>query len=254
MLVPPSRCVQILTIPFADWTGVHCSEAAGACASIQCMNGGRCVSDTSVPIGTFRCECSKGWTGHLCEHNDACALAPCYHGNCSNHNDIAICHCEDGWSGPACNMFDHCTNAPCLNGGQCLTTAVGTYCHCTQDWTGFNCETKIDQCLKHPCKNNAICVNGLHDYNCVCPSGWIGHDCDVDINECQTNQTPCSGHGVCFNLAGSFTCRCTSGWAGTVCDHKVCPTGKYVALNYLCYKVLHVCPFIRYCFVLLCQI
>ena len=48
-----------------QYTGVNCETDINECdaSANLCMNGGQCFNE----IGSFRCECAVGFTGHLCE-------------------------------------------------------------------------------------------------------------------------------------------------------------------------------------------
>lgn len=59
-----------------------------------CYHGGTCVN---VP-GTFRCDCTIGYTGPRCEVNiNECASSPCFNdGTCLDERGRYKCVCMDG--------------------------------------------------------------------------------------------------------------------------------------------------------------
>jgi Notch 1 len=77
---------------------------SGVCHSYPCKNAGSCV-DTGN--SEFKCLCSTGYTGELCEEViDFCASNPCKNnGKCSSHAGGYTCLCPD-------KIIDNC----CCNG------------------------------------------------------------------------------------------------------------------------------------------
>ncbi|XP_046804238.1 protein jagged-1-like [Lucilia cuprina] len=57
------------------------------------MNGGSCVGNSTH----FRCECTPGYTGPLCQHSlNECESSPCIHGICVDQEDGFRCFCQPG--------------------------------------------------------------------------------------------------------------------------------------------------------------
>lgn len=44
------------------FSGDHCDFEYNECDSNPCLNGGQCIGD----IGSFSCQCSKGYQGKRC--------------------------------------------------------------------------------------------------------------------------------------------------------------------------------------------
>ena len=72
----------------------------------------------------------------------------------------------------------------CLNGG---TLRGNCSCECQPDFTGMDCETKIDDCLGSPCQNNGTCIDGILNYTCDCTEDFGGRDCENYIGRCREN-------------------------------------------------------------------
>lgn len=116
-----ARLATVQVLPFDD----------NLCVREPCLNYEECLtvlkfgnasdfihSDTVLfrpiyPVNTFACQCPDGFTGSK-EHY--------------------LCDTE----------VDLCYSAPCANGGNCIRREGGYTCQCTADFTGTNCETKID--------------------------------------------------------------------------------------------------------------
>ncbi|XP_063967469.1 fibropellin-1-like isoform X2 [Lytechinus pictus] len=121
--------------------------------------------------------------------------------------------------------FPDCLSNPCQN-GWCEETMIGFKCHCSEGYTGKNCENTLptqkstteeaDECSRNPCAKGALCSLEGDTYKCDCPLGWTGHDCDIDVNDCAKD--PCRNGAECHDGLNSYTCECTNGWEGSTCD------------------------------------
>lgn len=60
--------------------------------------------------------------------------------------------------------LNYCTrHKPCKNGATCRNTGHGQYtCECSENFTGTNCETRIQNCSQEPCKNGATCIVSVY--------------------------------------------------------------------------------------------
>ena len=83
------RCEKKLEIP----------ESADPCRNHPCKNDGKCKG---LHDGRdFTCDCSSGFTGHLCELKDHCASSPCVRGKCIPTPDghSFSCKCPETFTG-----------------------------------------------------------------------------------------------------------------------------------------------------------
>ncbi|CAF1211592.1 unnamed protein product [Adineta steineri] len=185
---------------------IHAADECGApadfvmCDYIQCANG-RCVED-KASSECFKCECSVGYTGQLCE--------------------IAV------------DLANLC-NPGCQNGGQCQQTAQNTHiCVCPPDYTGSRCETSIlatHPCITMPttvCQNGATCTKHDADYLCNCAAGWSGRNCQIQDTIATCNPSPCGAHGTCLQAVlpngPIIICNCEAQWTGKFCDVNLAAT------------------------------
>ncbi len=49
-------------------------------------------------------------------------------------------------------------------------------------------------------------------YNCLCPSNFTGPNCDIRIDPCASS--PCSINGVCSQTSQGYVCQCLAGYVG----------------------------------------
>ena len=108
-----------------------------------CLNGASCFS---IDSNTYKCMCSRAWTGANCETQiDFCQPNPCVNGaKCSNEGYFDYrCDCNplnSHYTGKNCEIFNYCISQPCFNGGKCVNTDTSYACKCAQ---GFNGEILI---------------------------------------------------------------------------------------------------------------
>ncbi|KAM3716972.1 Delta-like protein [Dirofilaria immitis] len=194
----------------AGWEGPSCDTASARCDN--CVNGA-CDRPGS-------CRCKTGWTGSNC---DQCVRYPgCKHGTCKQPSQ---CICDEGWGGHFCNEdLNYCTrHQPCRNNATCRNTGHGQYtCECPDEYTGTNCETRVQNCSIQPCSNGATCADiPGNNYTCICPKGYTGRYCQVAASSC--SDSPCQNGANCMEIRGAFFCSCSSGWTGTTCDIEIKP-------------------------------
>lgn len=93
------------------------TELPMLCKSNPCLNGGKCVEVNSIQ---FKCECSAGFGGQLCDKLDTCSTRPCgADGVCIPFvlgSPVAhVCLCNGGRAiGPSCQRTEP---NPCLVAG-----------------------------------------------------------------------------------------------------------------------------------------
>lgn len=65
-------------------------------------------------------------------------------------------------------------NNPCLNKGECVDE-VGDYrCVCEAEYTGKNCQHRVDDCANEPCQNGGTCSDKVNGFECLCRPGFVG--------------------------------------------------------------------------------
>ncbi|CAF0732018.1 unnamed protein product [Adineta steineri] len=190
----------------------ECSNPNGnTCLFIVCENGGQCIDDPTT-ADCFKCQCSSGYTGKMCDT-------------------------------PLTTFPSKC-NSECQNGGKCELIAGNIYgCVCREEFTGTQCETSIlinHPCITMPtsiCQNGGVCtIHGL-DYRCKCATGWSGTNCQTKDLISSCNPSPCGIHGTCFEvdlpIGLTAYCTCENRWTGKYCDVNIddanCPTGYCLA-------------------------
>lgn len=97
-------------------------------------------------------------------------------------------------------------------------------CHCTDRYSGKNCE--IDSgppCSDDSCTNGGTCVEDLRgNIQCHCPPTFTGKFCETEISVhplCQTQGEICLHNGTCkVSPAGKIECDCIEGFVGSRCE------------------------------------
>ncbi|KAK0398718.1 hypothetical protein QR680_002723 [Steinernema hermaphroditum] len=123
--------------------GPLCDEPIHYCDFTLCLNGGTCQEDED---DGYKCVCPEGYDGMVCQDRiDPCANSKCENGaTCVNIQTGAYhCQCPDGFSGQFCEVkTDPCSvNADyCQHGGSCRSVGNLSYCDCTPNYFGINCE------------------------------------------------------------------------------------------------------------------
>ncbi|XP_030350666.1 protein crumbs homolog 1 isoform X4 [Strigops habroptila] len=191
------------------------------CSSDPCMHEGICEDFYT----SYRCICSKGWTGTHCEVNiDECSSDPCIHGNCTDGVSSYECSCEPGYTGVNCEEdIDNCRGHQCANGATCIDGINSYSCLCAGNFTGKFCRYRRlpytvcgNEERNLTCFNYGNCTDLSGKLTCVCLPGFAGERCEKDIDECSSD--PCLNGGLCQNLLNKFHCLCDVNYAGDRCE------------------------------------
>lgn len=89
----------------------QCPKKCGVCSSfpLKCENSSSyCLNEVNSEFG-FRCLCSLGFKGDLCERRDPCGSSPCQNGGvCIKFGSNGYtCKCSDRCSGDDCSKCIH---------------------------------------------------------------------------------------------------------------------------------------------------
>jgi hypothetical protein len=228
------------------------------CASIPCQHGSTCSEpDELFGTGEYNCECTFGWHGDNCEHDDNECEADkaemreicSEYATCENTDGSYSCTCNDGWTGDGitCIDADDCEFSPCANGGTCSDLGTLKFnCECVAGWRGPICSDDWNECTMgiHTCHDSASCINNEGSFSCRCDPGYSGdgHLTCIDINDCEVYKSVIGGdpnfvctvgecgavagtqlsvviHGTCEDVGpNAFVGTCEMGWTDANCD------------------------------------
>ena len=194
----------------------------GQCADIDecstkshnCPQKSTCVNK----VGSFTCDCVKGYEGKTCSDIDECSsnTHECNEKQkCENNDGSYSCKCEDGFDEPAngfCVDINECsTNTyKCPLKSVCVNKPGNYVCDCFKGYGGNTC-SDIDECSAktHQCSEYQKCTNSDGSYICECKEGFdqASDGSCTDINECVSGLHSCQTSSTCINTDGSFTCR-----------------------------------------------
>ena len=124
-------------------------------------------------------QCVSGFTGPNCADVDNCVEINCSeHGQCVDEVDSFRCNCSTGFTGMLCEInIDDCLSNPCGERGQCVD-GVNTFdCVCDPGFTGEVCQTNIYDCVGVNCSGNGECMDGVNSFTCQCSPGFSGPLC-----------------------------------------------------------------------------
>ncbi|XP_074871762.1 protein crumbs homolog 2 isoform X3 [Carettochelys insculpta] len=161
-------------------------------------------------------------SGHVqlgCTGADVCASSPCLHAStCEDLFNSFRCVCSAGWEGPLCESnINDCQSSPCVY-GDCVDSVADFQCDCYRGYIGKKCHINVDDCVRHQCLNGGTCIDGVYGYSCKCPAQHSGPrcDCQININECDPN--PCQNGGTCQDAVNKYECLCSASYTGERCD------------------------------------
>lgn len=172
-------------------------------------------------IGSYSCQCTKGFQGQNCELNvDDCSPNPCQNGGtCHDLINSFSCSCPSGTLGIICEInIDDCVPGACHNNGTCSDKVGGFECKCPPGFVGPRCEGDINECLSNPCSEIGTldCVQLVNDYHCNCKDGYMGRHCEIKVNYCANS--PCQNGGICTPIHADHKCTCPDGYYGKNCE------------------------------------
>ncbi|XP_052249805.1 sushi, von Willebrand factor type A, EGF and pentraxin domain-containing protein 1-like [Dreissena polymorpha] len=79
----------------------------------------------------------------LCDATDECSSKPCGQHECINMIGDFKCHCSNGFTGRLCEVPpDLCSSNECSNGATCLHMGSNYYCQCRYGYSGLLCDRK----------------------------------------------------------------------------------------------------------------
>ncbi|CAM9270170.1 unnamed protein product, partial [Lampetra planeri] len=111
----------------------------------------------------------------ICQSNN-----PCVNGECvtSTSSPGYTCRCDAGWEGTNCDQnINECSSSPCQNGGTCTDADNGFLCSCTAQWTGPLCQIQQQECggsLSGPAGSFSYPnTPGHDDYNHQVSCAWV---------------------------------------------------------------------------------
>lgn len=213
-------------------SGQHTDETQ-TCLNERCKNGGICIR--LMNGSSDYCNCTYGYRGKLCEHQDYCSNSPCQNGGtCQSLDADFKCNCPFGYLGRYCEKsVESCSNSNtmCANGGRCIDQEIGFTCDCRETgYKGAQCESDIDECQMDSHCMHGMCKNLPGSYLCTCKPNYIGKRCNI-VNPCikgPNNQTyhNCA-HGNCVRPivivqtngreVAQHECDCNRGYTGPQC-------------------------------------
>ncbi|XP_050305133.1 protocadherin-like wing polarity protein stan isoform X2 [Anthonomus grandis grandis] len=74
----------------------------------------------------------------------------------------------------------------------------------------YLCDTEVNLCYSSPCKNDGVCKVKEGGYTCVCPGNFTGDNCEMKINEDTCKPTTCQNDYSCIpkqGKNGGFVCE-----------------------------------------------
>ncbi|XP_046566698.1 neurogenic locus notch homolog protein 1-like [Haliotis rubra] len=169
------------------------------CMSINCQNGGTCVSNSSSET---ICLCPEGFRGDLCAE--------------TTPRPSATPGCPESYYGPNC--LTYCKEEDTCEGGHYYCDPSSGRKLCRSGWIGTICNSRVllqeidPECPAVGCKNQGQCFNG----SCCCHATSRGEYCQEEILACTRN--PCGNGGTCKDLTNGYNCSCSPGYSGINCE------------------------------------
>lgn len=73
----------------------------------------------------------------------------------------------------------------------------------------YLCDTEVNLCYSSPCKNDGICKIREGGYTCVCPANFTGENCEIKLNGEACKPSTCRNDFTCNSMqkeSGGFVC------------------------------------------------
>lgn len=72
-------------------------------------------------------------------------------------------------------------------------------------------------CWSSPCENDSKCYGALHLYICLCAANYTGRNCEVKIEGFEACAR-CNYRGMCLSDGIFQRCKCATGYSGSFCE------------------------------------
>ncbi|KFD45195.1 hypothetical protein M513_13928, partial [Trichuris suis] len=120
-----------------------------------------------------------------------------------------------------------CENATiqCPEHSECHFNTTTTFCLCDNNYTGDNCNQKIEPCANVNCHNGSCVSTEDNAFKCVCKPQFSGTYCEEELNACMSQ--PCQNGGTCYKSSYGYQCLCTKGYYGKNCQKGICFAAGY---------------------------
>uniref|UniRef100_A0AAQ4PW40 Neurogenic locus notch homolog protein 1 n=1 Tax=Gasterosteus aculeatus aculeatus TaxID=481459 RepID=A0AAQ4PW40_GASAC len=178
------------------FTGSTCEYDAQACGSLNCRNGGTCISGHKSP----KCLCTPSFTGPECQYptDSPCNSNPCYNGGVCEYTSEAPyyhCVCPAVFNGLRCHILDY--------------SFKGGFGHDIPPPSGVEVTCDIPLCEE--AKHNKYCDVLCNNHAC----GWDNGDCSLNFDDPWKN---CSAALQCWRYFNDGKCDSQCDNAGCLYD------------------------------------
>ena len=203
----------------------NCDVDVDECSSMPCVHGSACddsLSNSSVAVHTYRCECRAGYANGACVYDYAAS----YEAQCTVLSSAA----SSQFSGNCDVDVDECGSNPCLNGAGCFESSGGTTdvsphafrCVCLSGYASGSCDYDYHDSYTTECTMLESKIDLSVSFNLNYRLELTAM-CDIDVDECASG--PCQNSAACYEstvegsdvTAGIYECECADGWEGYNC-------------------------------------
>ncbi|XP_069963928.1 protein crumbs isoform X3 [Bactrocera oleae] len=210
-----------------EYAGAQCDFLKQVtCDNLPCRNGSTCEDGFNANTNNnFTCICMPDFEGPYCDV-PFCETTPCQNGGLCIFADAytPLCQCSLGYTGHLCEKdINECDPNPCLNKGMCHDLIGAYQCNCTgTGFEGNNCDIDIDECASgiEYCGGLGRCINLQGSFKCICQDSFCGVYCNF-TDPCKNGEgSPCMNGGSCQEACGDeadYKCTCKAGYEGKDC-------------------------------------